>query len=539
MKYSILNSGTKQRLTLGNEIENSYIDWEIDKSLNHAFEEYRKSYVIKNDISIFDTSYFNVLCDLFYDNNFSLKDFDLSLIIENFKRKIFDDRYVYYKNSYTPKEILANFITIDDLNEIEESISPDSDKSSYDLQHFSSFSENNLVESLSLEDDINILFANENFQSHCRLLAENDSILFESYKNEILEKNPIILNEFKDFIVGFHEYMIQLIPEEYSKFKTYFNILEDDMRFFKNTQIHSLSKYKFVIGVSTRRNSGARGKTDDFIPAGTCYYGDKIFINSDGTTKKHGSVWFKRSIKRVFYHEIGHTLDYMYFNDVVLKDGIKRERSSHNEEFKKICQQNYAKFRFFKSYLPKKYANWLAYYIAPVINKNKVYQVIPKTVDSFNEQLNSGFNEVFSNLISPNQIIHKVPNPKKFSSKMNTRHYTLDFSRPLSESWAESFSFVFAWLKEGFSEYDKFAIKAGRSHDRALIKMQYDCMLYILENFDWSKLNISYAVYLKRKTHIKKYLKHIKDMPLFIGKKKNKESRRKVYLTYHDLIKHR
>lgn len=537
MKYSILNSAKQQRLILGKEIENSYIDWDIDKSLNQAFEEYRASYILKNDISIFDTSYFNVLCDLFYEEDFSFTKFNLSNTLSHFENHIFSNCLRSYQNEGIPKDSLV-LDEISELNNINQLMFPNSDKSLKSLKsHLSS--ENIKEESFFLNEENDLYTLTENFYDKCNDLATKDIETIESYKSQILERNPIILNEFKDFIVGFHDYIIELIPEQYSKFKTYFTVLEEDMQFFKNTQIHSLSKYKFVIGGSSRRNSGARGNIDNFIPAGTCYYGDKVFINSYSMTKKDGSVWFKRNIKHIFYHEIGHTLDYMYFNDVVLKDGIKRERSSHNEEFKKICKKNYAKFRFFKSYLPKKYANWLAYYIAPAINKNKVYQVIPKTIDPFTEQLNSDFNEDFSDLISPSQIIHQVPNPKNFSSKMNTRYYTLDFSRPLSESWAESFSFIFSWLKDGFSEYDKFSIKAGRSHDRALIKMQYNCMIYLLENFDWSKLNISYAVYLKRKTHIKKYLKHIKDMPLFISKKKNKESRKKVYLTYHDLIKNR
>lgn len=537
MKYSILHSETKERFTLGNEITNSYIDWHIDKKISDAFRDYKESYSIKNDINIFNTSYFNVLCDLFSTKNFSLTNFNVSLVMKHFEKYIYSTRLNYYQNEHIFHEPCVTEETLS-TNFIEEIISPDSDKS------LESISTTTLVPYLSEDDEIGEFVDDyvltESFYSKCVELATKDSENIEIYQSQISEKNPIILNEFKEFILGFYDYIKEIIPEQYSKFMTYFNILEEDMQFFKHTQINSLSKYKFVIGVTSRKSTGTRGKTDSFIPAGTCYYGEKIFINSEGMSKKHGSVWFKRSIKRVFYHELGHALDYLYFNDVVLKDGIKRERSSHNDEFKNICRKNYAKFRFFKSYLPKKYADYLAYYIIPATSKDKKFvKPISQPTDDFSQHLNSDFIDIFSDVVPSNQAIYQTPIEKKFSSKIEIKDYILDFSRPLSESWAESFSFVYSWIKEGFNEYDKFAIKAGRSNDRALIKMQYDCLIYILENFDWSKLNISYTVYLKRKTHIKKYLKHIKDMPLFLGKKKPKEARRKVYLSYRDLIKNK
>lgn len=499
MHYSISSSKT-DKFTFGNELENSYIDWLVSEPLDSFFNTYKETYKAKNNVIIFDVSYFDVLCELFVNENFSIKKLRLNSVIELLKEKVFENRISYYEENHKIIE----------------------------------YAEDAGEERLSIEE---VEELNDNYIDKYHLMAKKDQEIVELYKQEIIEKNYIILNEFKEFIMGFENYMIQSNQKEYNNFKTYFNILKKDMIFFKKTQINTLSKYRFEIGGSTKTIYSDNKKINSFIAAGICRYWEKIFINSELINKKYGVVWFNRQAKHVFYHEIGHALDNLLFNDKVLKK-INSEKSSYTEDFKNMCIKNYYKFRILKYHIYKKYTKGFNYYISPKIHERIIYNN-KKIIDTFSEALNKDYDDIFKDIFPIKQNIYEEKIKKRFDTKIIRQNKILDFSSPLCESWAEDFAFVFSWIKNGFSEYDKFAMEAKSSKNRFFIKIQYDCMIYILENFDWTKLNISYNVYLKRKVQIKKYLKHIKDMPLITNKKVFRQIKSKKYISYNDLLKNR
>ncbi len=528
MRYSIAYSKT-EKFTFGNELENSYIDWVVNKPILLKFMEKMKYYKPKNDVIIFDVSYFNVLCEMFVNKEFSLKNLTLTRVMDILEEKVLNSRIIYYyeKNHQTDEfNSLPNTNNkIEDQNIVE-----DSEES---CEESSFYVENDNEESFPIEKNKEL---NDDYINKYHEMAEEDKEVVSLYEKEIAEKNYIILSEFKDFIMSFEKDIIQSNKKEYDKFKVYLNILEKDMMFFKKTKINSLSKYRFSIGCSKKRSYyGNDTDANGFIPAGTCYYGDKIFMNSEFINKKYGAIWFKKDIRHIFYHEIGHALDYLYFKETVLRNIKIDKRSSYNEDFKNICIKNYNKFKILKSYIPKKYRKGFSYFINPKFNKLNFEDNI-KTIDTFSEQLNNDYKNVFEEIYPPEQVVYQQ---KVFSTTIKKQDSIIDFAIPLAESWAESFAFLFSWIKNGFTEYDRFSIEAKASKERFFIKTQYNSMLYILENFDWTKLNISYNVYLKRKVQIKKYLKHIKDMPLITNKKVFRQIKSKKYISYNDLLKNR
>lgn len=487
MKHSIYDENTETRFSFGKNITSSYIDWKITDNIKNLFLKYLNSYLPKNNVCIFNFSYFHWLGKEFC-SNFEFDFYDYPSFKEQITECIYQERCNYHKKN------------------------------------------------ISSEDEINTV----------HLLAEKETDNLDYLFKEILEKNSLILNEFKIFISYFNDYVKISLPKEYSQFNRCYNILIDDFEFFKKTKINSLSKYKFTIGVHTEKNFGSRGKTDSFVPSGLCYYGDKIFINSNDDIRNYGSIWFKRNTKQIFYHEIGHALDYLYFNETVLKDGIRRIHCSHNEEFLNICKKNYFKLKQLSSYFSKKQILRLSYYFYPTISVTKEFPFMTET----NEEIinhnvdNELFDSFKKSCLELNPLKQKIySNPKiqekKFSSIIKKGKFSLDFSRPLEESWAECFAFLFRWMKDGFKEYDQFTLKTHRSYERVFIKLQYDSLVYILNNFDWKKLNFSYSFYLKRKKQIKLFLNHVKNMPLFFHHKSYHVTHSKVYLTYHDLLKKR
>lgn len=481
MKYSIFNEKLHQRLLLDNTSK-PYIDWSINVCMESLFRQYQQKHIIKTDISIFQYSLFNILCDLFVNDRFYIKPFCI------------DSIYAYIttdSHSTNSSEHLSDHSPCLAYNNI--------DQTNNSSQPFIHHVEENRIETLS--------YSFENEQN------EQLSIFF----NELIEKKSIIIADFHSFILGFMEYIQKQLKVEYSHFKTYYHILKNDMLFFKKTKLKSLSKYQFTIGMHSNKISGSRGEIERFIPGGTCFYGSKIFINSYFMNLKYGKLWFKRTKKRIFYHELGHALDYLYYNDVTLKTNkktirynkktISSGRSSHNHEFLHICKKNYHNLKKISPTLNKSTVNYFSYYSKPAI--------INLSIEKHNS----------------------IKKSNKFPIAFIVHNQQFDYTRALSESWAECFSFIFNWIHNGFSEYDHFILHAGTSKDRSFIKIQYQSLLYILENFDWSTLNISLAVYLKRKKHIKKLLYYVKKMPTLLNNKSVKKHQHRQYFTFNDLIK--
>lgn len=358
MNHSIVSNKNKNRFCVGKNIKNTYIEWYIEERIEDFFKKYKEEYQVKNDIVIFEISYFDFLCKIFEENSFSLKDIyiDMENIYDNYKEEIYEKRIDIFKG-YTEKGIkndtnnLLSFCLeeeIDIIKEIDDILNIVNDSSNKKLM---------INNEEKKEENNNIEKAIENVNS---------------YKEEFLEKNKIILIEFKDFLLGFENYIIKSIPEKYNEFKEYLNILKEDINFFKNTKIKSLSKYKFAIGSELIKRNYQNIK---FIPAGLCYYGDKIFLNSNNVTqgKKHGSLWFKRKLKNILYHEVGHSLDFLYYNEIVLKTQKDiTMRSSYNEDYKNICIKNYNKFKYFKYHLPKYERKRLSYYLIPSIKEKNI-----------------------------------------------------------------------------------------------------------------------------------------------------------------------
>jgi hypothetical protein len=448
-------------------IEPTYVDWQTSQPIGTLMEIYRKEYVIKNDVKIYTHSYFDILINIFVYNGYSLINFCNDLNYSRLKSMISTERWDYYENLGGDYE----------------------DQFNYDMDNLQPYFEN------------------------------------------INSKNHIILQEFKDFITGFFQYVKEQYRKDYSNFKYVYNLLIDDMVFFKNTKIKSLEKYVFTIGGDSSKHYESRGKSSDFTASGYCNYGSKIFINSDHADKnKHGRVWEKRILKQTFYHEIAHALDYLYYDDIVLKGHVKRQHSSYNPEFLKCCKLSYRKFKCLIPKLTKNSVESLSYFCSPEINKIYINQTV--SLDNrFNHQLTEQFSTIFS---APKRKTIKIFSP---SFAIGNTYY--NYSRVLEEIWSESFALIFNWIKNPFSEYDKFILTAGESNDRIFIKINYHALMYMLNNFDWIKLNIPLAVVLRKKVQIKKLLNYVNNMPLTLKGSNALKFKSTKYLKFNDMLKNR
>jgi hypothetical protein len=301
------------------------------------------------------------------------------------------------------------------------------------------------------------------------------------------------------------------------------------MVFFKNTKVKSLNKYVFTIGGKTDKHYESRGKNNDFVPSGYCSYGSQIFINSDHADKnKNGRLWEKRTLKQTFYHEIAHALDYLYYDDIVLKDGIKRQQSSHNPEFLKCCKLSYRKFKTISPKLTKYSSESLSYFCSPNITNLSIDDDLT-IANRFNNQLREQFSTIFT--------VPCLEKTKLFTPIFEDGKNRYDYSRVLEETWSESFALIFNWIKNSFSEYDKFILTSGKSNDRVFIKTNYHALMYILDNFDWTKLNLSLSVVMRKKVQIKKFLNYVNDMPLFLNRSSALKFKDKKYLKFNDMLK--
>lgn len=486
MHYSISSELNRHRFVFDNN-EANYIDWQINSNLYDEFKSYRENYTIKNDVIILGYSYFDILVEIFKNEQLSITKFVNSFNEEVYYNKL--KRIIYNKKYYE-----------------------------YEIS--------------GIEDDDEIISN-----------AKKDIECLETYLDTIEEKNFLILEDFKSFILNFPIYLQSKYAKDYQNFKYVYNILSEDIKFFKNTKVQSLDKYKFLIGSYSEKHSDARGRSNDFIPAGICNYGRNIFMNSDELDKnKFGLLWYKRSLKQTFYHEVGHALDYLYFNESLLKNKEKQQRSSYNEDLLKSCKLNFSRFKNLSPKLTKKSIEWISYYCHPKVRQiikvqEKEEINLPNSI--FSKQIQTDVLSLFNEFIS----IVNIPLPtnklteKKFNPRVLINNTEYDYSRVLEETWSECFAFLFDWMKNGFSEYDRFVLKAGNSNDRVFIKIHYHSFIYILKNFDWNKLNISYNLFLRRKVQIKKFLNYVNKMPLSLSNGNPLENRRKKYLKFNDILK--
>lgn len=472
MNYSIKYKN--QNLMVGNDFLPTYIDWEISCPLNKLLIEYRKQYTVQNDVLIYNHSYFGILVDIFIDFGCSIKYFIEELSDHRLIGYIRERQSTYYRS-----------LNIQNYNE-------------------------------RVNEDI-----------------EN----IDQQLEEIITKNYIVLEEFKKFLFSFSQYVKKECYQEHSSFKYVYNLLIDDMVFFKNTKVKSLDKYAFTIGGCSIKHSESRGKNNDFIPSGYCSYGSHVFINADHADKnKHGRVWEKRMIKQTFYHEIGHALDYLYYDDIVLKGNTKRQHSSYNYEFLQCCKLAYRNFKYLSSKLSKKEMESLSYFCSPEIKKiTKPAHHSETPFSRLGTQIYNDIHNLFNGL--KKQPIAQTP--KKFSPKVMIGDMHYDYSRVLEETWSESFALLFNWIHNSFSEYDKYILTAKKSSDRAFIKTNYHGLIYLLDNFDWSKLNISSNVVIRKKVQIKKLLNYVNDMPLILNGSTALKFKQTKYLKFIDMLKHR
>lgn len=521
MKYSIFDSTT--RISFTKEVENTYIDWLISKRLYCFYEKYKSEYQVKNDVNVFENSYFEVLCDTFYSQKYKIPTMSevYKILSKRVLNELINKYYSLYNDAYIQLKPVSNSFIIQNSQEVdEENVVVHVDSKCLNVN---SIIAREQVFFKSLEDDD---CHDNKIYEHAKKIAEND---FKKLNNFLVEKQAeikILLEEFKIFILGFVEFIKNDVSKEFNDFHFCYNFLLKDIQFFKNSKINSLSKYKFIIGSSNKKNQGTRGQTDDFVPAGTCTYGEKIFINSDKILDCSSALSIKRDLKNIFYHEVGHALDFVYFNDEVLRNEGNLQRSSYNQKFLKICKNNYKKLKITSQKTCKDYKLWLAYYVTP----SKTY--------SYNSQscnLSNDFVNIFNDIKANNQYIYK--HNETFKTDVHYKNLTVNYSKPLIETWAESFALVFDWIRNGFSEKDYLILKKGRSPNRLLIKILHDSIIYILNNFNWTLLNIPYNVYLKKKRQILQYLKHIKSMPLYNHTPRHRTIKRQKFTTYKNLIK--
>jgi hypothetical protein len=495
MEYSI-KSGN---LSLVDDHQVKHVQWNLNEPIEELYDEYRKSYVAKNDVVLLGISYFDILAGLFLDYKFS---------IPNFIKRINQSYFLSNKNQYYYHESLKQLNFALRVNH-------------YAALNFSEQTANQLAN---------------------RELADA-----ASYLTEIKEKNHIILSEFKTFALGFTEYVKNKFSIKHSDFHRIYSLLKDDYFFFRDSQIKSLSKYKLSIGLYSKKHSESRGKTNDFVPGGLCYYGDNVFINYDFMNKNVAfDLWKQRSLTRTFYHEIGHALNYLYDNENVLKKKSDNRYCSNNEEFLKACKLNYVTLKKIKREVTYRSHNSINYYSMPTVKKLSPpryieVEVEPEEEVKEDESIIKFLNEIdslFGDFLEKKQPVPARPVPKrKFSPKFSVNLIEYDYTRALEESWSESLSFILYWFQNGFREYDQYIIKADKSFERMIIKILYHSMIYILDNFEWSKLNIPQHVLIRKKKKIKEFLNYVNEMPLYLKGPKSRKFQTKKYRTLKDIKK--
>lgn len=469
-----------------------YVEWELNLPLENLFKDYKELHIVSHDVFFLDISYFDVLCKIFEEYNYS---------ISAFARCISNPHFI-----------------ID---------SPDYSSQLKDRIYYSRVKHH---ENLKCNEESALELAKQ----------ETHDLSF--FINEVIDKNHIIMEDFKSFLLGFAKYVKEIHHQEHSDFHSIYNLLKDEYLFFRNSQIESLKKYNLSIGLYTKRYYESRGKSNDFIPGGLCHYGSNVFINYHFMTRnKIIDLWERKTLLRTFYHEIGHALNYLYYHESIIKNKENVGHmlyTSHNDDFLKCCKLNYRNLKKFKHKIDYRAHNSLNYYCTPKItslNPSKVYQ---NTTNNKSLIINSQINDIFNDFIATTLTYQtNEKSLKKFSTKVLNNSIQYEYNRVLEESWAESFSFIFYWFRHDFREYDEYIIKANQSFERVMIKSLYHCMIYILYNFDWSKLNIPYHVVLRKRLKIRDFIDYVYQMPLYQKGTKGRQSKTKKYKSLKDIKK--
>lgn len=247
-----------------------------------------------------------------------------------------------------------------------------------------------------------------------------------------------------------------------------------------NNSIHLISKnfpeeitsYELELSHIVIKHQEKGRDFEVFCPAGICHYEKKIMINTNLISyfSKYGKIWDKATVRQVFYHELGHTIHYLYPNQIVKKDGLntyinKRFGFLENINFINRVKKNYNNFKSSK----------IDYYI----KKDLSYYVKP---------LNS--------YLSKNIIEKKVA-----------------WNRASQESFAESFSFLISLFINGIDPMTYNALYRNKTYSRSSFKVLMPTIQFLLRNIDWIKLGIPEHLYRKRIPLIKNFLKKINSLP--------------------------
>lgn len=241
--------------------------------------------------------------------------------------------------------------------------------------------------------------------------------------------------------------------------------------FWKNSQV--LKKYFIDFHNIVDEYKSGRGNEKPFLPAGMCYYEQKIYMNSTNWQNyiQYGKNWSSFSVRNIFLHEIGHAIDYSYhhFNNIIPNKNLRGRFISNNYEFKKFTRMSY---KISRKYTIKQY-NSIMYYIHPKI----------KTT------------------------------PKGVKYEWDTTN---------KELFAESFSILSNWFINGFDKQDTFIIDSKISNERLKIKTFMPILKYLLKNINWAYLGVNKLHLRQRKTMIKLFLEKIDGLPLILKKAKLK-----------------
>lgn len=480
MDYSIKSFDNQ---TLVSDHQKKYIEWKINLPFEELYDEYKAAYSIQNDVCFLDVSYFNILCNLLKTHDFS---------ISNLLDFISEPNFFLLESTET-KSHIQNIIYQTKLQQYQEQ---------------------------KINDDTAIE------------LAEQDTKNIVNFTSKILQNNYVIMSEFKSFALGFTTYVKNKHIKEHSNFQYIYEILKNDFIFFRTSKIESIKKYTLSIGSYSQKHNYISGKINSFVPCGLCYYGKSIFINNNVIyIKNFGTLWEKRTTLKTFYHEIGHALDYLYDNESILKNKSYNKYSSHNRDFLKCCKLNYINSKKIKHKTHYRTHETIDYYCTPKTKRLNDDLLVTKEYVNPSPKLNKT-NTGIENILGEFQENPKkklIHTKLKFSPIFSSNLVEYDYKRTLQESWSESFSFIFYWLKNSFTEYDEYTIKADKSSERILIKSLYHSMIYILYNVDWSKLNISYNVVLRKRKKIRDFLDFVYKMPLYINGDKCRKIQSKKY----------
>lgn len=266
--------------------------------------------------------------------------------------------------------------------------------------------------------------------------------------------------------------------EDYIAFKNISHHLEPALNTFFSSTEHKIDKHYYLLFTSTLKiHNENRSNIKDFLPAGVCYYHDKILMNTDywKISSKYGRTWAIHSSQEVFLHELGHAFD-STLTDLPYIKNIKNSRYkslSAGYDFKKHTKINFKISKIF-TIKQKKAVN---YYVRPNINIKKL--------------------------------------------KDKTTYIKFNWQRAQAESFAQSFSILYKWFVYGFNRADCFVLDAHHSRQRVILKTLMPTLLYLLNNLNWCLTGLEdNNVTRRKKNMIKQFLNNVETMPINLTNKK-------------------